>query len=67
MKLDMKTFKTQKRRFQILLKFLLENYDTHRDVIDAQINSNIDDSIKKLQEKKVELQIKNKKLTMLSN
>ena len=64
---DMKAFKTQERRFQILLKSLPEDYYTHRDAIDAQTNPDIDDSIKKLQEKEAELQVKDKELAMLGN
>ena len=53
------------RRFQILLHFLFNDYNIIRDVIDAQIDSNIDVSIQKLQKKKVQLMIKNKKIIML--
>ena len=62
---NMKSIALLARRFQTLLQSLLDEYNIIRDVIDAQINSNIETSIQKLQEKKTQLQIKNKKMIML--
>ena len=66
LQLDMKTIALLARRFQTLLHSLLDEYNTIRDVIDAQINSNIDASIQKLQKKKVQIMIKNKKIIILT-
>ena len=62
---NMKSIALLARRFQTLLQSLLDEYNIIRDVIDAQINSNIETSIQKLQEKKTQLQIKNKEMIML--
>ena len=60
---DMKVMITSARRLQTLLQFLFSEYDIIRDVIDAQINSDVEIFIQKLLEKKAQFKT-NKKTVM---